>query len=184
VTADYVDLPLLAEAARARPDWSWVLLGDVRCDTSAIAGVQNVHVLGGRPYNELPAYCRGFDVGLIPFRMNRLTRAVNPIKLREYLAAGLPVVSAPMEEVLRYAPAVQTAQTLDTFLAACAEALTQAADGRSAARQALVRDESWDARVEGLSRIVMEVPETGSVPAHTRTSPSAKRREEALLTAR
>ena len=111
--SDYADLGLLAGAARARPDWSFVLLGDIRCNVAALGGLKNVHLLGGRPYERLPAYCRGFDVGLIPFRMNRLTQAVNPIKLREYLAAVLPVVSAPLETVRRYAPAVQIAETLD-----------------------------------------------------------------------
>ncbi len=158
VTADYVDLPLLAQAAGARPDWSFVLLGDVRCETSALAGSRNVYVLGGRPYEQLPAYCRGFDVGLIPFRMNRLTRAVNPIKLREYLAAGLPVVSAPLEAVKSYARAVQTATTLDEFLAACRRALELAATEPQQARQDLVRGESWQARVEHLSDLVQTLP--------------------------
>lgn len=67
--------------------------------------------------------------------MNRLTRAVNPIKLREYLAAGLPVVSAPMAEALRYSPFVHGAETLDEFLSACTEALALARTGDPAARQ-------------------------------------------------
>jgi glycosyltransferase involved in cell wall biosynthesis len=171
VTADYVDLGLLARAARARPDWSWVLLGDVRCDTSAIVGLRNVHVLGGRSYDELPAYCRGFDVGLIPFRMNRLTRAVNPIKLREYLAAGLPVVSTPLEAVKPYAPAVQIAAGPGAFLAACGRALQMAAEGGQEARQDLVRAESWRFRVEHISRLVQRLPETGRAPATDHVSP-------------
>jgi glycosyltransferase involved in cell wall biosynthesis len=164
VTADYVDLPLLAQAARAQPDWSWVLLGDVRCNVSALAGLKNVHVLGGRPYEQLPAYCRGFDVGLIPFRMNRLTRSVNPIKLREYLAAGLPVVSAPLDAVKPYAPAVQFAETLPDFLAACRRALDMSRDGRQQERQDHVRGESWAARMADLSYLVECLPasdETG-----------------------
>ncbi len=165
--SDYVDLPLLAEAARTRPDWSFVLLGDARCDVSIVNDLDNVHLLGGRPYEQLPAYCRGFDVGLIPFRMNRLVRAVNPIKLREYLAAGLPVVSAPMEAVLRYAPAVQTATTLDEFLTAGQAALAMARAGGVHHRQGLVRDESWHARVETLSRIVTQLPTTAGTARET-----------------
>jgi glycosyltransferase involved in cell wall biosynthesis len=162
VTADYVDLPLLAQAARTRPDWSWVLLGDVRCSTSPIAGLRNVHVLGGRPYEALPAYCRGFDVGLIPFRMNRLTRAVNPIKLREYLAAGLPVVSTPLDAVKPYTPAVQLAEGATGFLAACQRALAMGTDGGQTERQDLVRAESWRFRVEHISRLVQTLPPSGS----------------------
>jgi glycosyltransferase involved in cell wall biosynthesis len=151
---DYMDWPLIARAARARPDWSFVLLGDVRCDVGAVSGLRNVHLLGGRAYEQLPAYCRGFDVGLIPFSLNRLTRAVNPIKLREYLAAGLPVVSAPLATVLRYRPSVQTAVTLDEFLVAGETALRLAHDGNQRERQELVRSEGWDARVEELSDLV------------------------------
>lgn len=153
--SDYVDLDLIGRAARRRPDWSFVLIGDARCQQEAISGLPNVHRLGPRPYEQLPAYCRGFDVGLIPFRLNRLTRAVNPIKLREYLAAGLPVVSSPMAEVLKYAPAVHTAETPDEFVAACSAALAMANDGHPERRQELVRGESWRARVEVLSRLVM-----------------------------
>ena len=160
VISDYVDLDLLARAARARPEWSFALLGDVRCDTRALSGLGNVHLLGGRPYEQLPAYCRGFDVGLIPFRLNRLTVAVNPIKLREYLAAGLPVVSAPLDEVQRYAPTVRSAQTLDEFLPACAAALRSASEGDRRTRQQLVRDEGWRSRVELLSDIVEHIRPT------------------------
>ncbi len=153
--SDYVDLDLIAAAARRRPEWSFVLIGSARCDTSVLEGLDNVHLLGGKPYEQLPGYCSAFDVGLIPFRMSRLTRAVNPIKLREYLAAGLPVVSAPMPAVRSYAPAVQTAETLAQFLSACATGLAAARDGDAAGRRALVRPESWRARVEQLSQIVM-----------------------------
>jgi glycosyltransferase involved in cell wall biosynthesis len=167
--SDYVDLELLAQTARRRPDWSFVLIGEARCDLACVQGLGNVHVLGGRAYEQLPAYCRGFDVGLIPFRMNRLTRAVNPIKLREYLAAGLPVVSAPLPEVKRFAhwqagspcsppscscPAVYPAEGLDQFLTACVAALESAGAADRHARQALVRSEGWRARVELLSEIV------------------------------
>lgn len=153
--SDYVDFDLIAAAARRRPEWSFVLVGSARCSTSVLDGLSNVHLLGGKPYEELPGYCRAFDVGLIPFRMGRLTRAVNPIKLREYLAAGLPVVSAPMPAVRHYAPAVQTAETLGQFLSACASAWAAAQDGQADERQALVRSESWRTRVEQLSRVVM-----------------------------
>jgi len=154
--ADYVDLELLAAVARQRPDWSIVLVGAVRCSTAALATLPNVHLLGGRPYEKLPRYCRGFDVGLIPFRMNRLTYSANPIKLREYLAAGLPVVSTSLPEVLPYRPAVHSGATADEFIAACLSALARRTPRDAAARQALVRDESWRVRVAQLARIVQD----------------------------
>ena len=153
--SDYVDLDLLADVARARPDWSIVLLGSIRCDVGVLGGLSNVHLLGGKPYAELPAYCRLFDVGLIPFRMNRLTKAVNPIKLREYLAAGLPVVSTPLPAVRAYEPAVRVAHATDEFIAACAAALCDRRGIAAGQRQELVREESWRSRVETLSELVM-----------------------------
>ncbi|MFH1746378.1 MAG: glycosyltransferase [Planctomycetota bacterium] len=152
--SDYVDLDLLAAAARRKPEWSFVLIGDQRCSCKVLHGLRNVYLLGGKPYKTLPAYCRGFDVGLIPFRLNRLTRAVNPIKLREYLAAGLPVVSTPLSSVMPYVPAVRPAATVDEFLAACADALADE-PGAPPERQELVRGESWQCRVMELSDLVM-----------------------------
>ena len=162
--SDYVDLDLIAAAARRKPEWSFVLIGDRRRALAPLSGLPNVHALGGRPYEQLPAYCRAFDVGLIPFRMNRLVRAVNPIKLGEYLAAGLPVVSAPMPAVLEYAPAVRTAETADEFIAACAAALRETDDHSRRARQKLVRSESWRRRVEWLSQLVTTGDEPVAVP--------------------
>ena len=153
--SDYVDLELLASAAREQPTWSFVLIGSARCDTQAVSGLPNIHLLGPRPYEQLPFYCRGLDVGLIPFRMNQLTHAVNPIKLREYLAAGLPVVSSPMPAVLRYAPAVRTARTPAEFIDACTAALSIAHNEPADRRRELVRQEGWQPLVEHLSRIVM-----------------------------
>ena len=154
--SDYVDLELIGQAARARPQWSFVFLGDVRRDTAPIDRLENVYLLGGRSYESLPGYCSRFDVGLIPFRMNRLTRAVNPIKLREYLAAGLPVVSSPMPEVLRYQPAVTTAESLDEFLPACATALAIGQAQSPAERRQLVVAESWQSRLEVLSELIRQ----------------------------
>lgn len=174
LVADYVDLEMIAAAAARRPEWSFVFLGEIRRDVGVVSGLKNVHMLGPRSYESLPAYCRAFDVGLIPFRMTRLVESVNPIKLREYLAAGLPVVSAPMEEVMQYAPSVQTATSLDSFLAGCQAALAERARHRASHRQALVRDESWQARVELLSDIIEgrtrgaceDTPGVASAPAH------------------
>jgi len=154
LVTDYVDLDLIAAAAKARPQWSFVLLGSIRCNVDCVRGLANVHLLGGKPYAELPSYLRRFDIGLIPFQMSRLTRAVNPIKLREYLAAGLPVVSAPMAEVLRYAPSVRTATTTPEFLHEAQAAIELAQDEPAATRQSLVRHEGWNACVEQLSTIV------------------------------
>ena len=96
---DWVDLDLIGEIARRHPDWSVVLIGRLLVDIEPLARSPNVHLLGARPYEQLPAYCKGFDVGLIPYRSPTSCVFRNPLKLREYLSAGLPVVSTSLPEV-------------------------------------------------------------------------------------
>ncbi len=150
----WVDVALMAEVARRRPAWSFVLIGEALQDVSAYRSLPNLHFLGRRPYASLPGYAKAFDVGLIPFKRNELTRNVNPIKLREYLSAGLPVVSTPLPEVARYADFVYLADGADEFEAACLRAIREDAPERRAARQAAMTRETWAAKVEELSDLV------------------------------
>jgi glycosyltransferase involved in cell wall biosynthesis len=152
---DWLDLELLADTARARPDWSIALIGEVATDVSVISGLPNVHLLGRRPYSQLPAYAKGFDVGLIPFRINALTRAVNPIKLREYLAAGLPVVSTPLPEVQRYSGLASIATAAAEFVRSCQHALQTNSVEKSAARQDAMRAETWAAKLREIEGHVL-----------------------------
>ncbi|MEZ5988071.1 MAG: glycosyltransferase [Planctomycetota bacterium] len=91
--AHLVDVPLLARVAEALPEASLVLIGDRVPETDALEHLPNVHLLGRRGYEDIPAYGSGFDVGLMPYRDVEWIRCSNPIKLKEYLALGLPVVS-------------------------------------------------------------------------------------------
>ena len=96
---NWIDLPMIAEAAKKRPSWSFALIGRVAVEAGSIEylkKIPNVHLLGQKKYAELPSYCAAFDAALIPMKMNELTVCVNPLKLREYLAAGVPVISAPL----------------------------------------------------------------------------------------
>lgn len=144
---DWVDLDLLAEVARRRPDWHIVLLGDSTVDLSPYRALSNMHFLGRKPYADLPAYCRQFDVGLIPFKINELTRAVNPIKLREYLAAGLPVVSTPLPEVERYDHLVEIADKPPQFEAAVDRSCGLSAAERDSLAAAMTQ-ETWLAKLD------------------------------------
>jgi glycosyltransferase involved in cell wall biosynthesis len=154
--ADWVDLDIIAALARARPQWSFVLVGKTQTDLRPVHGVPNVHLVGQRPYSELPRYCRGFDVGLIPFRMNELTLRVNPLKLREYLAAGLPVVSTPLPEVVRYQGVVHIATHTEGFLQEIEAAIHERTSARDRDRVELMRSEGWEARVAEMARLVQE----------------------------
>jgi glycosyltransferase involved in cell wall biosynthesis len=150
--AEWIDLELIAEVARQRPAWTVVLIGKANVDTSALRALPNVRLLGQKPYDMLPDYCRAFDVGIIPFRIDTLTVRANPLKLREYLAAGLPVVSSDLPEVRKYAGLVRLATGRDAFIAAIEAALAEPRHG--AARAAEMMPESWEARVEQISDLI------------------------------
>jgi len=153
--ADWVDLELLRAVARARPAWSFALIGRASTDLAALRDLPNVHLLGQKPFSALPAYCRGIDVGIIPFKINELTLRANPLKLREYLAAGLPVVSTPMPEVARLVPLVHLAEGPVAFVAGIESALAEARDDTARRRRALsMTGEGWEARVEEISRLI------------------------------
>ncbi len=158
---EWVDLDLIAGIAKARPKWSIVLIGQQLADVSAIASLPNVHLLGARPHAELPAYCAGFDVGLIPYRTQERMTFVNPLKLREYLAAGLPVVSTPITEVERYPGLCQIATDTTGFISAIERVLESDSRAARLARSAAMADETWAARVECVARRVDEVAERG-----------------------
>jgi glycosyltransferase involved in cell wall biosynthesis len=151
---DWQDLDLLAEVARRRPGWSIVFVGKAEVDVSRFQGVANMHFLGQRPHAVLPHYSRGFDVAVIPHKMNELTRNMNPIKLREYLAAGLPVVSSPLPEVMAYEPAVRTAVGVDAWVDALEAAMRDRSAEADRRRSALVADQDWSVRVRTLVEAV------------------------------
>jgi len=154
--ADWVDLPLVRTLARERPQWSFVLIGKAATDMAPLHGLPNLHWLGQKPYGELPGYCRGFDVAIIPFVQNELTLRVNPLKLREYLAAGLPVVSTPLPEISRYDGLVRLATTREQFLAGIEAALAERSEDQARRRREAMRPESWEARVGEMSELIAE----------------------------
>ena len=149
---DWVDLDLLASVAAMRPEWHIVMIGDADSNVGLekYLPIPNMHFLGRKPYADLPAYCTQFDVGLIPFKVNDLTRAVNPIKLREYLAAGLPVISTPMVEVERYRGTIEIADTPETFAAVADKCLTSPATD-CLRRVEAMRHETWPAKLGRIS---------------------------------
>ena len=148
---DWVDLDLLADVARKRPDWHIVMIGDAdsTVDLTGYRSLPNMHFLGRKPYADLPAYCRAFDVGLIPFKINELTEAVNPIKLREYLAAGLPVVSTPMPEITRYRDLADIVAGATAFCLAIEEAIGATVSQRER-RSDRMAQENWERKVAQL----------------------------------
>ncbi len=101
VIDERMDLDLLRTAAEARPSWQFVFIGPVvKIDPALLPRNPNIHYLGLRPYSELPAYFSGWEIGMLPFALNESTRFISPTKTPEYLAAGLPVISTPIRDVV------------------------------------------------------------------------------------
>ncbi|MBV9158365.1 MAG: glycosyltransferase [Acidobacteriaceae bacterium] len=101
VIDERMDLNLIREIAAKRPSWQIVLLGPVvKIDPGSLPRAANIHYLGMKDYNDLPAYFSGWDLGMLPFALNESTRFISPTKTPEYLAAGLPVISTPIRDVV------------------------------------------------------------------------------------
>jgi glycosyltransferase involved in cell wall biosynthesis len=156
---DWVDLELIGKLAEAYRQGSIVIVGKSIVDTSRLAKYGNVHLLGRKPYEDLPTYCKGFDVSLIPFVLNELTRNVNPIKLREYLSAGLPVVSTELPEVAFYRDTCSVARTHDEFLAGVAKELAGDSPAARQKRSDAMKSETWEVKVAELGERIARVRE-------------------------
>lgn len=146
---DWIDQDLLVRVARALPDATLVLIGKSRVPVDRLKDLPNVRLTGQQPYDRLPAFARRFDVGLIPFRVNELTLAVNPIKLREYLSAGMRVVSTDLPElrVFEEHERVAIARDADAFVDAVRRALARPDEPGARRAAALgMRSESWEGR--------------------------------------
>ena len=148
---DYLSLEAITATANRLTRGTVVLVGAANADVSALKHPR-ITMLGFRPYEQIPAYLGAFDCCICPFQINRLTMAVNPIKLREYLAAGRPVVCSPLPAALEYADVVEIASEAQEFAAAVSRMLEPGhdTDRARAMRRARVQGESWDAVAERL----------------------------------
>lgn len=150
VIDERLDAALLGSVADLRPDWQWVMVGPTvpKIDPATLPQRPNIHYLGGKSYAELPAYLAGWDVALLPFARNESTRFISPTKTPEYLAAGKPVVSTPIRDVIRPYGETGLARIADTpaeFVAACEAALGEDAAARQQKADQFLSRMSWDA---------------------------------------
>jgi len=149
----WFDLDVLAEVARRRDDVTFILIGQAHVPLARLAELSNVHFLGTRPPEQLPAYLQHADVGLIPFVRSSLTDSINPLKMYEYLACGLPVVSTDMAEVRAMAAPVYVAQDVATFCDALDAALSVTDADREIYR-AYAAQHTWQARYAQVDAVV------------------------------
>ena len=148
VIDERLDVELLRAVGAARPDWHFVMLGPVvKIDPTLLPAAENIHYLGSKKYDELPNYIAGWDVTLLPFARNEATRFISPTKTPEYMAAGKPVVSTSIRDVVRpygQQGLVRIADTVDDFIAACEAAMAEDPVSRVRAHDAFLRQTSWD----------------------------------------
>jgi glycosyltransferase involved in cell wall biosynthesis len=154
--SECLDVPLVRALAHRFPAASVVLVGPVSIDTNTLA-LPNVHILGNRAYADLPAYVQAFDVGLIPYILNDWTRSVDPLKLLEYLAAGLPVISTGLPEAEKHRPMATVVPGGSEWLDAVAAALRERSDAARARRQAYAATQSWAVRASRFEEILADV---------------------------
>jgi glycosyltransferase involved in cell wall biosynthesis len=151
IVATKLDLQLLAELARLQRSWSFALVGpigpgDPHTDVSALTAEPNIHLLGLRSYEQLPNVLRTADAGLIPYARNQLTNSIFPMKVYEYLAAGLPVIATPLPALANVAE-VRTAPDADGIAQLLEQALAEDSPQRRAERSRSASTHSWGQRL-------------------------------------
>lgn len=176
VIDERIDLELLAAIADARPDWSLVIVGPVvKIDPASLPRRPNISYTGGRTYAELPAYAASWNVALMPFAINASTQFISPTKTPEYLAAGLPVVSTPITDVVRHygdLEAVEIAGSPEAFIAACERAVDRSRQPIDAAWRLQAYDtlagQSWQAVATAMQKLIRDIVTPSIAPIATK----------------
>lgn len=160
------DINLLAEIADRRPDWQFVMIGPVvKISNEDLPRNANIYYLGGKNYQELPAYMAGWNIALMPFALNESTKFISPTKTPEYLAAGKPVVSTPITDVVRpYGEKnlVEIASTADDFVASCEKLLSENHMEKMPAIDEFLSQNSWDLTWTKMATLIDEVVKKGT----------------------
>lgn len=179
VVDERFDVALLDEASRLRPEWHFVIIGPVvKIDPDTLPKRENIHYLGGKSYEDLPAYISGWDVALLLFAQNESTRFISPTKTPEYLAAGKPVVSTPIRDVVYpygQMGLVRIAKDAREFVAAADDLLQSEANRKPwlANVDEFLAQMSWDETWARMSRLIDD-----TVATKTRTALLARAQQE------
>jgi glycosyltransferase involved in cell wall biosynthesis len=149
-----LDQELIKRAAREHPEWHWIFIGN-KSRGVEVESLPNTHFLPPVPYQELPRYAAGFDVCVLPWdTAHSFTSYGSAIKVREYLATGLPVVISPLPEYEAMSGVLRIARTHDDWFSMLQEALHEKDPAAAQARQSAVADGTWDARAEWVSDLI------------------------------
>ena len=162
--ADWFDLELMTHVARQRPNYSFVLLGGIfDVDVSELESLPNVRLLGQQPYETMPQYLYHFDACLIPFKLNAITHATDPVKMYEYLSAGKAVVSVALSELQPFHEYLYVARDREDFLAKLDAAVKEDDQELRVRRREFARHNSWQARYETIITALSETIPRASI---------------------
>jgi glycosyltransferase involved in cell wall biosynthesis len=153
-----MDYELIAHLAESRPEWSIVMVGPTtKVDPNILPKAANLHWLGQKAYAELPAFCKGFDLCLMPFALNESTEYINPTKALEYMATGRGIISTAVPDVVHnFGSVVKIASSKEEFVLMCETALDQP-DAEAIARGLkMAQQNSWDSIVAQLEEHMVE----------------------------
>lgn len=186
VVDERLDYDLIDWIARERPAWQILMVGpSIKVDESVLPRRTNIHWLGGRPYERLPAYAKAFDICLMPFALNESTEFINPTKALEYMATRRPVVSTPVADVVsNFGSVAHIANGREAFLAACDHALRQQDDERLERGLQMARAQTWDQIVDQLEAHVLAAvtsrPPSVSTEGYTANSANGHKRTSGI----
>jgi hypothetical protein len=179
--AQWFDSELVTKLAESRPDWDFVLIGSTfGADLKQLSRLQNVMLPGERPYEELPSWLEKFDVTILPFRRTPLTDAADPVKAYEILAAGKPLVSVPLPEILPVRPLVTLASTAGEFEQAIVQELARQGTDLVLTRRRFAKQHTWHRRFQQLYPAIQALLPKGNRPGRQRQARAAGRQPEAF----
>ncbi len=157
--SDWYDFSLLLKLIIIRPQWSFVFVGEVASNVREVVKMkqyQNVFLLGWQEYETLPNILKGINVAIMPYKMNRFMQSVNPNKMYQFMAAGVPIVSTPIPEVLRFSDVISIARDATDFARQIESCLDQQNSSRRERMISLASKESWDERVKMVLNLIKE----------------------------
>ncbi|PWU12894.1 MAG: glycosyltransferase family 1 protein [Verrucomicrobia bacterium] len=167
VVDERLDYDLLSQLADAQPDWSIVMIGPaIKVEADSLPRRKNLHWLGQRAYSELPCFCKGFDLCLMPFALNEATEFINPTKALEYMATGHQIVSTAVPDVVsNFSSVIRVAQSPEEFVDLCRMALQKPDKPRIQRGLEMVNANSWEKIVSALEGHIEQALERNGAAA-------------------
>jgi len=153
--SEWIDLELIVFSAKKLPNFTFLVIGKPSVNTSIFNQASNIKFIGEIPFNELPNFASVFDVGIIPFKINELTIACNPLKLLEYLSLGIPVVSVNLPEVRKFKSHVGIADNYDDFVNQIKMAVQKDTEQKRKERLSVAEKYSWESITQNICEKIL-----------------------------